>query len=37
MPNFFDTEKYVLHYKNLGLYLSLGLKQKKIPRVSEFD
>ena len=29
MPNFFDIEKYVLHYKNLGLYLSLGLKQKQ--------
>ena len=27
--SFFDKEKYVLHYKNLQLYLRLGLKQKK--------
>ena len=28
MPIFFDTEKYVLHYENLQLYLRLGLKLK---------
>ena len=25
-PNFFDKEKFVLHYKNLKLYLKLWLK-----------
>ena len=29
VPNFFDKEKYVLHYENLQLYLRLGLKLKK--------
>ena len=26
VPNFFDKEKYVIHYENLQLYLRLGLK-----------
>ena len=30
LKNFFDKEKYVLHYENLQLYLRLGLKLKKI-------
>ena len=30
VPNFFDKEKYVLHYKNLQLYLRLGSKLEKI-------
>ena len=29
VPNFFDKEKYVLHYENLQLYLSVVLKLKK--------
>ena len=36
MPNFFDKEKYAIHYENLQLYLRLGLKLKKIHRVLEF-
>ena len=29
VPNFFDKEKYVLHYENLQLYLRLGLRLEK--------
>ena len=36
-PNFFDEETYVLRYKNLQLYVRLGLKLKKIHRVLEFN
>ena len=28
VSNFFDKEKFVLHYKNLKLYLRIGLKLK---------
>ena len=33
--NFFDKEKYVIHYEKLKLYLRLGLKLKKIHQVFE--
>ena len=29
VPDFFDKERYVIHYENLKLYLRLGLKLKK--------
>ena len=29
VPNLFEKEKYVFHYKNLRLYLRLRLKKKK--------
>ena len=37
VPNLMDKKKYVVHYKNLQLYLSLGMKLKKMHRVLEFD
>ena len=36
-PSLMDKNKYVVHYKNLMLYLSLGMKLKRIYRVLEFD
>ena len=30
VTNFFDKEKYIIHYKNLQLFLRLGLKLKNI-------
>ena len=32
-----DKENYVLHYKNLQLYLKFGMKLKKVHRTLEFD
>ena len=37
IPTLGDKEKYVLHYRNLQLYLDLGMKLKKVHRVLEFD
>ena len=36
-PNFFNKEKYVIHYENFQIYLRLGLKLKKRCRVLEFN
>ena len=37
VPNFFDKEKYVLHYENLRLNFSLGLELKKLHGILEFN
>ena len=37
IPTLCDKEKYVLHYKNLQLYLNLGLKLTNVHRVLEFN
>ena len=37
IPNLRDKKKYVIHYKNLKQYLSLGLKLTKIHRGIKFE
>ena len=37
IPTLKKKEKYVLHYRNLQLYIDLGLKVSKVHRVLEFN
>ena len=37
IPMLNDKKEYVLHYRNLQLYLDLGLKIKKVHQVLEFN
>ena len=37
IPTLKDKKEYVLHYRNLQLYLDFGLKVKKVHRVLEFN
>ena len=37
IPTLQDKKNYVLHYRNLQLYLDLGLKIKKVHRVLKFN
>ena len=37
VPNLRDKDRYVLHHRNLQLYLSLGMKLKKVHRALRFE
>jgi hypothetical protein len=37
VPNLMDKKKYIVHYKNLQLYIKLGMKLVKIHRILEFN
>ena len=37
IPTLYDKEKYVIHKEKLELYLSLGLRLKRVHRVLRFD
>ena len=37
IPTLRDKKEYVLHYRNLQLYLDLGLKIRKIHRVLKYN
>ena len=37
VPNLYDKNKYILHYRNLKLYLELGMTIKKVYRVLAFN
>ena len=37
VPNLMPKHKYVLHYRNLQLYVELGMKVKQVHRVLEFN
>ena len=37
VPNLQDKDKYVILYHNLQLYVSLGMKIKKVHRIIQFD
>ena len=36
LPNLWDKEKHILHYRDLKLYLSLGMKLTKIHCILKF-
>ena len=37
VPNLCNKERYVLHYRNLQLYMSLGMRLKKVHRALRFN